>query len=365
MTEPKPRRVLAGCAIAILGAALLFGTAKTAAQPSSPPPTLVDFLVLDKDGRPISGLSDTDIELTKDGRQQEFTDLHAVESTAGPDGSPRRFIIVVNRRGAESMRLRRARSALNKFASDQLSASDEAMLVEVGPTLRILQEFAPGAGQLRENLKDLSPSPHEVFDDPRRADGGGIWDLLGRLGSELRRLPGRKVVILFSVDQSTNPRGPGSSSAWTFDQRSFQNALFAFNTANAAVYSVDLADGGRGRYDPRYGGERQNDPLAVFDWYETRGARRDQDRFEGGLGALATATGGVYYRNPVGFARLLAEISDQNRLWYRLTWSPTDTGATDSRGHRLAIHIPGRDDVEVVMRPVFFPSRLPPRERPQ
>ena len=258
-----------------IAAALLCGAAASVAAQSaeSPAATLVDFLVVDEDKNPVEGLTAADIELTENGRQQAFTEFHAVGPAAGPGAPPRRFVIIVNRRGAETMRLRRARSALRRFASEQLSESDEAMLVGIGPTVEILQQFGPGADLLRESLDDLSPSPHEVFDGPRHADGGGIWDLLGSLGSELRHLPGRKVVILMSVDQSTNPQGPRASSAWTFDQQSFLNALFAFNAAKATVYCIDLAGGGQNRYDPSFGAERQDDPLAWADRYAARGSR--------------------------------------------------------------------------------------------
>lgn len=340
-----------------IAAALALAAAGVAEQSSESPAALVDFLVLDEDGRPVPGLTAADIELTEDGREQEFTDFHAVGPDAGSGAPPRRFVIIVNRRGAETMRLRRARSALRRFASDQLSAGDEAMLVGIGPTVEILQQFAPGADRLRESLDDLSPSPHEVFDGPRHADGGGIWNLLGGLGSELRRVPGRKVVILMSVDQSTNPQGPRASSSWTFDQQSFLNALFAFNAAKATVYCIDLAGGGQNRYDPGFGAERQDDPLAWADWYAARGSRPEAERFEGGIGALATATGGDFYRNQVGFVRVLTEIGERNRLWYQLSWQPAARVPARSGGHQLDVQISGRDDLEVLMRPVFFPSR--------
>jgi VWFA-related protein len=347
--------------IPVAAAFALAVVAETAAGQAEPPAdaVLVDFLALDEDGRPIPGLTAADIELTEEGREQEFADFHTVGPDAGPGAPPRRFVIVVNRRGAETRRLRRARSGLRRFASDQLSESDEAMLVGIGPTVEILQQFTPGADRLRERLDDLRTSPHEVFEGPRHADGGGLWDLLGGIGSELRRVPGRKVVILMSMDESTNPQGAGASSAWTFDQQSFLNALFAFNAARATVYSIDLAGGGQNRYDPSFGAERQDDPLAWADWYTARGSRPEIDRFEGGIGALATATGGSSYRNQVGFVRVLNEIGEQNRLWYQLTWSPTDAGSADRQGRPLEVRIRGRDDLEVVMRPRFFLSRLP------
>ena len=351
---------MTGRMLVSLAAALLLGVAATAAQPSGPPATVVDFLVLDRDGRPVSGLTAADIELTKDGRQQTFTDFREV-GTAAPNPEPRRFVIIVNRRGAAAMRVRRARAALRKFASALLSDDDESMLVAIGPTVEVLQQFAPGADRLRESLDGLSPLPHGAFNDPRHLDGRGIWDLVGDLGAGLRRVPGRKIVILMSVDQSARVRAPDASRAWTFDQQAFLRALSTFNEARAAVHGVDLADAGYGRRGPGWVAERQGDPLEAADWYSARGSHPQTDRFEGGLDALAAATGGATYRTPAGFDRALTEIGLRNRLWYELTWRPTDANATGRMGQSLDVRIRRRDDLEVVMRPVSFPSpeRLP------
>lgn len=340
----------------LLAAALLLGTAETAAQPSGPPATVVDFLVLDKDDRPVSGLTAADLELMANGQRQTFTDFRAVGRDAA-NSEPRRFVLIVNRRGAEAIRVRRARAALREFASEQLSDADETMLVAIGPTVEVLQQFAPGVERLRESLDRLSPLPHGAFNDPRHLDGRGIWDLLGDLGPELRRVPGRKIVILMSVDQSANVRAPDASRAWTFDQQSFLETLSAFHEARAAVHGIDLADTGYGRRGPGWVAERQGDPLEAADWYSARGSHPETDRFEGGLDALAAATGGETYRAPAGFDRVLAEIGARNRLWYQLTWLPEDASAAGSRDRSLQVRIQGRDDLGVVMHPVVFPSR--------
>ena len=348
-----------------LAAALLPATAGDAAAEPAEPGTAaaVDFLVLDDEGRPVPGLAAADIELTEDGREQDFRDFRALgpDAPQGPSGT-RRFVIVVNRRGAEARRIRRARSALRRFASEQLAEIDEAMLVGIGPRLEILREFSPGGERLRASLDELSPLPHRVFDGSRSADGGGIWDLLGGLGSALRRVPGRKVVILMSVDRSAGVRQPSSSWAWTFDQHSFLNTLLAFQAARTAVYCVDLATdlpgGSRNRHDPGLGAGRPEDPLSEADWYSARGSHPETDRFEGGLGALAAATGGGSYPSPVNFARVLTEIDVRNRLWYELTWTP-DRRGTAGQTRSPDIRIRGRDDLEVVMRPVFFPRLQP------
>ena len=118
---------------------------------------MVDALVLDQEGNPVPGLTAADFDLTFDGRKQAFSDFRAVGPEAASE--PRRFIIIVNRRGAEAMRVRRARAALRKFASEQLSDGDEAMLVGIGPAVEVLQQFALGVDRLRDSLDELSPLP--------------------------------------------------------------------------------------------------------------------------------------------------------------------------------------------------------------
>lgn len=321
---------------------------------------IVDALVLDQEGNPVPDLTAADFELTFDGREQAFTDFRAVGREAVSE--PRRFVIIVNRRGAEAMRVRRARAALKKFASEQLADGDEAMLVGIGPTVEVLQQFAPGVDRLRDSLNELSPLPHDGFEGSRHVDGGGIWDLLGDLGAGLRRVSGRKIVILMSVDQFANLRAPAASWARTFDQQSFLDTLSAFNAARAVVYFVDLAGSGYARRGPGWVAQRQGDPLEAADWYSARGSHPQTDRFERGLDTLASATGGATYRSPTGFDRVLAEIGLRNRLWYELTWYPADASGAGSQGRPLDVSIRGRDDLEVVMRPMFFPSRLPSPE---
>ena len=314
---------------------------------------MVDALVLDQEGNPVPGLTAADFDLTFDGREQAFTDFRAVGPEAASE--PRRFIIIVNRRGAEAMRVRRARAALRKFASEQLSDGDEAMLVGIGPAVEVLQQFAPGVDRLRDSLDELSPLPHDAFEGSRHVDGGGIWDLLGDLGAGLHRVSGRKIVILMSVDQFANLRAPAASWARTFDQQSFLDTLSAFNAARAVVCCVDLADSGYSRRGPGWVAQRHGDPLEAADWYSARGSHSQTDRFERGLDTLASATGGAYYRSPTGFDRVLAEIGVRNRLWYELTWLPADASVAGSGVRSLDVRIRGRDDLKVVMRPVFFP----------
>jgi len=272
---------------------------------------VVDFLVLEQDDRPVSGLTAADLELTENGQQRKFTDFRAVGPTA-ENSEPRRFVITVNRRGAEAGRLRRARAALRRFASERLSADDEAMLVEIGATAEILQQFTPGGDALCKSLDDLGVVPYEVFEEPLHADGGGIWDLLGSVGLALSRVPGRKVVILLSVDQSTYPSSSPASWAWTFDQQAFLNAQSVFNAARAVVYFVDLAGDARNRFDPSFGAPRQDDPFAAFDFYSVRGCDPKPINSKEDLG--------LWQRRPV--APTTGTLSDSVGFW------PGSTGRT-------------------------------------
>lgn len=112
---------------------------------------IVDVLVLDDDGNPVPGLTPDDFELFEDGEPQRVASLDVVDweryelgdsvpaeaepaPAAAPDleatdagtgnVSPRRFVIVFNRRRADPVNLRRAKRGLEEFVSQQMVDGD-------------------------------------------------------------------------------------------------------------------------------------------------------------------------------------------------------------------------------------------------
>ena len=83
---------------------------------------MVDALVLDRDGNPVRGLNRGDFEIAIGERVHPISDVRMV--TAGPQ--TRRFVFVVNRRGARPAQLQRLKTGLEAFmaapAADEGSA---------------------------------------------------------------------------------------------------------------------------------------------------------------------------------------------------------------------------------------------------
>jgi hypothetical protein len=59
---------------------------------------------------------------------------------------PRRFIFVVNRQGAQFEHLTRAKRDLATFIVESMAEGDEAMVIDVGYSLKVVQDFHAGKG---------------------------------------------------------------------------------------------------------------------------------------------------------------------------------------------------------------------------
>ena len=407
LRNPHPAKILRGkrlaCGLIVLAAVI--AAAAAAAQTfrfrAAATRVIVDVLVLDDDGNPVPGLTPDDFELFEDGESQRVASLDVVDweryqlgeavpanvapaPAAAPDleasatgtgnASPRRFVIVFNRRRADPVNLRRAKRGLEEFVSQQMVDGDETMILEFAHTVRVLQEFYSGKEQTLANVRRIIPGTYESPVGPE-IDARDSFQMLYALAEALERVEGRKIVVFMSMGLQTfaDPRQVvGEIAGDEVDEfpgrraldetGTLQAAIRQLNHANATLYAVDLVGvyGNENRIlTPSLNAfdvlgnpipvESSDHPLARMDAAANVPA-------EGGTASLAVATGGTYFPNQTNFAVALNRIGIQNQLYYLLSFSPTKT-ELDGEYRQIEVRVRGRPDLRVIARPGYFARR--------
>jgi len=351
---------------------------------------IVDVLVLDGDGNPVAGLSAEDFELLEDGDPQRVASLDVIdweryepESSPGagapappdavPSGNatPRRFVIVFNRRRADPVNLRRAKRGIEEFVARNMVDGDETMILEFANRVRVLQEFWPGKQQTLANVRRIIPGTYESPVGPE-IDARDSFRMLYVLAEALEPVDGRKIVILFSSNLQTfaDPRQVVGEIAGTevdelpgrraYDEtQTLRSAIRQLNHANATLYSVDLEGvyGDENRIltpslndfsvlGAPIGVEPEGDPL-------TRLNVAANILAESGAASLAVATGGTWFPNQTNFAVALNRIGVQNELYYLLSFSPRNA-TLDGSYRNIEVRVRDRSDLRVIARPGYF-----------
>lgn len=339
---------------------------------------LVDVLVLDEDGFPVPGLGIEDFQLFEDGVEQRIAGLEIVSRRRSEDAgvpeptetefstqtsetaTPRRFVVVFNRRGADPVKLRRAKRGLREFMTNHLTSGDETMILDLGPSLRVLQDFRPGREEALGSVRRIVPGAFESL----AGSGQDVRDsfrMLAGLADALERVDGRKIVLFFSVglDTFADSRARGPLGHRRFDEG---NALFdtirQLNHANATLYAVDLEGvfGHEGRILRAGPGGADSDSFGQMGIGSADPNFPGGEVYGGGAASLAVATGGEYFPNSTNFAVPLARVARQNDLYYLLSYSPERT-ELDGGYRSLEVRLrdgSGAGVSRVVARPGYF-----------
>ena len=393
--SPGGKRLAFGLITVALVMAGLTAAAQTFRFRAATTRVIVDVLVLDDDGRPVPGLAAGDFELFEDGEPQRVASIEVVdweryelgeaipeEIEAAPEpepadagnASPRRFVIVFNRRGADPVNLRRAKRGLEEFVTQHMVDGDETMILEFAHTVRVLQEFYSGKEQTLANIRRIVPGTYQSPVGPE-IDARDSFRMLFALAEALERVEGRKIVVFLSMDLQTfaDPRQVVGEIAGTEvdefpgrraldETNSLRDAILQLNHANATLYAVDLAG--------VFGAENNilNPSLNSFDVFGNPLSVEPDDHpltrmeaaanvpAEGGTASLAVATGGTYFPNQTNFAVALNRIGIQNQLYYLLSFSPTET-ELDGEYRQIEVRVRDRPDLRVIARPGYFARR--------
>lgn len=212
---------------------------------------LVDAVVTDKKGTYVHDLTQKDFKVFEDNKEQQIASFSAGSDVAiqANNGQKRYLILFFDNSSMAPPDQIQARAAAAKFVDANAGPDRVMAVVEFGGTLRITQNFTANADVLRAAVSGVKSSyvasntvpsgpggsiatPGFSSLSPTEADFGARTMLLAvrSLAKNLRAVPGRKMVVLFSAGFGLTPENESELTA-TVD---------ACNKANVAIYSLDV-----------------------------------------------------------------------------------------------------------------------------
>lgn len=432
-----------------LAAILLFAALMSASAQQQPTPAradkalnegvtavLVDVVVRDKRGQPVTDLSPSDFEIVEDGSPQKIgsftpifanapppapatpvasTDTVAASATAANTG-PLVTALVFDRLGPESRRI--AVQAAQAYLGNKTEAPSYIGIFGIDLGMAAYAPFTKNVSVLRQALSSMTQRASASFNNPEQrqqrteldqqaasaaqgvasaaaAGGPGAsgnmgtapaaaqlaamqsnmlkdFDVMERdqqgyattnglfaIINTLRRLPGRKSLVLFSEGLAVPPPV----------QRLFLGVIDAANRANVAIYTMDAAGlravseqakirdqvnqaagGGTGIL----GSNGSSDPL-------TKALENNEDVLRqdphNALGTLAQDTGGVVFDNTNNLRQGFDRIDSDLHNYYLIGYTPTND-KYDGRFRHIEVKVK-RPGVTVAARKGYFAVRDP------
>src|SRR6202048_3233091 len=211
---------------------------------------LVDTVVTDKKGEYIRDLKQSDFKVYEDNKEQTISSFSTGSDAAiQASGQKRYLILFFDNSTMQKPDQIQARNAANQFIAANADADHLMAVVDFGGALRIVQNFTANADLLRAavaGVKASSVNPNANVPDPQpvtvasvglsslsnaEADFSARSVLLAvrSLAKNLRTVPGRKMLVLFSGGFALNPENQSEITA-TID---------ACNKSNVAIYALD------------------------------------------------------------------------------------------------------------------------------
>lgn len=379
----------------------------------------VSVVVLDRQGKPVTGLTRDDFELFENGKPQRideftaFTHVATVEETpavAPPNIYTNRGGVQARIAGTVSVVLldglntriedqQNAKKQVVKFL-EQLQPNDRVALYTLGSSLQVLHDFTRDTAQLLAELKKFrGRSPVEIEGAiPYKPAGTpedeaiGTWlreaetregnfleqtrvertlEALEAIAAHLARLPGRKNLLWvsggfpFSFGQEDLP----SQNVLSAEKRQFfgemERTARALNDANVVLYPVD-ARGLIGAFpDPNFnqaGAVTGRSRRSFGGGYEpvrpTIVSLADTGPTVETMKVLAERTGGRAFYNSNDIRSALRRAVEETRETYELGFYPTH-GKWDGSFRELKVRV-HRSGVEVRHRKGYLASANPP-----
>lgn len=203
----------------VAAAAIVAGAAGLSAQQAPSSPTfraavdLVNFgvMVVDKQGKPVTGLKGDDFEVFENGKKQTLKFFAAGDPESAP---PLHLGLLLDTSGSMADDLRDARSAAVKFVN-ALDGAADVTFVDFDTQVHVAR-FAPADyPRLVERIRE------------RRADGWtALYDAIGVYLDGASHLDGQKVLILYTDGGDTT------------SSLSFHEMLDLVKASDATVYAV-------------------------------------------------------------------------------------------------------------------------------
>ncbi len=324
---------------------------------------VVDVVVSDSAGKPVSGLTAADFSVSEDGSAQRIRsfDVHDfdrvsdslpklpsslpantfVNIPSGPERGPL-YVLLLDLLNMEVDDQSVARAQLLKFALSKPLGTRFAVFV-VSDGLYLLQGFTEDRNRLADLLDPKHSHPHlpRLFLNAANYRPSTSMPLvLMRVANFLADLPGRKNVIWISAGfpSTTMPTGePGSEGLSISDE--IKEATDALARGQVAVYPIDVR-----------GVEVTSPSSSQVSAHSSSGPANNADE---ALNArhmtedeIADATGGRAFYNVNDVAGALTQATETGAHYYTLSYAPSNQSYNGSarrihvglakRGYRLA-----------------------------
>ena len=210
---------------------------------------LVDSVVTDKKGNYVRDLAQNDFKVFEDNKEQPVSTFSTgVDAATQANGQRRYLILFFDNSTMAAPDQIQARSAATKFIAANAGPDRLMAVVDFGGSLRIVQNFTANADVLRAAVSGVKSSsvdpnapapgvPVTVASTGLSSLGNAEADFGARsmllavrsLAKNLRTIPGRKMVVLFS----------GGFPLTQENQSELTATIDACNKSNVAVYALD------------------------------------------------------------------------------------------------------------------------------
>jgi VWFA-related protein len=211
---------------------------------------LVDAVVTDKKGNYVRDLAQNDFKVYEDNKEQQVSSFSTGADIAVQANAQKRYLILFfDNSSMQAPDQIQARSAAMKFVEANASPDRLMAVVDFGGALSIRQNFTANADLLRAAVNGVKGSSVDsnasAASQPVTIASAGFSSLgnpeadyaartmllaVRSLAKNLRGIPGRKMVVLFSAGFPLTPERESELTA-TID---------ACNKANVAIYSLDV-----------------------------------------------------------------------------------------------------------------------------
>ncbi len=336
MTERYPRGI-------VIAALLCLAGVSACAQPTPVIRTetrvvLVDAIVTNKQGEYVRGLTAKDFRLWEDNKEQT---IQSVSLEQGSSNARPRYLVLFFA-GMSATDQLQSRQTISDFIDANAQENRKMAVVSYGGELRIDQNFTDDAGRLKEGATRAISSGLTAG----TADSAALNTLraLVTLATNLRVLPGRKIIILMS----------GGLQQSSMQKSELLAALEACNKSDVAVYPVDvrpLSSQMGNKNDVRSASEGPNTVpgIRVRGLDQLQGDARDaevnpQEPATGSqqiLFALANGTGGFVIPNFTELQRGLQRIGEEQAEYYTISYAPPESpsGSKGDDCHKLRVKV--------------------------
>ncbi len=165
--------------------------------------------ILDREGRFISGLQQKDFKIFENGIEQKVDYFQSVEQ-------PFTVVLMIDVSPSTAYQINEIHEAAISFVN-QLRANDRVMVIAFDDTVRVLSQPTNNRGQLRNAIYQA-----------QFGDGTSLYEAVDYvLNQELRRIEGRKAVVLFTDGVDTTSR-----------RANYQSTIADVEEADALFYPI-------------------------------------------------------------------------------------------------------------------------------